>query len=90
MAEKVARGARIAWWAGLAGHVVMLLWFGASGLVAPVWAVACLLAIWVVLLLAGYWLRANHPLWMLVIPAIDVAVWVAGISAGDAFLDWTA
>jgi hypothetical protein len=90
MAEQVARLARVGWWFGLAGHLVMLVWFAASELVAPAWAVAVLLAIWVVLLLVGIRLRANNPLWMLVVPAIDVAIWVAGISAGDAFLDWTA
>jgi hypothetical protein len=90
MSEQVAQRWSVAWWVGLAGHLVMLLWYAASGLVAPPWAVVGLLAIWAALLLVGLRLRAARPLWMLAIPVLDVAIWFGAISAGDAFLGWTA
>lgn len=78
------------WWLGLAGHLVALVWYAASGLVAPPWAVVGLLVIWAVLLVVGLRLRTRRPAWMLVIPVVDVAVWVGVISAGERFLNWTA
>jgi len=78
------------WWLGLAGHLVALVWYAASGLVAPPWAVVGLLVIWAVLLVVGLRLRTRRPAWMLLIPVVDVAVWVGVISAGERFLHWTA
>ena len=83
-------GPIVAWWVGLVAHLVIGIWYGASGLVAPAWAVAALLAVWVVLLVAGLRLRTRRPWWMLFVPVLDVAVWVGVVSAGDAFLGWTA
>jgi hypothetical protein len=80
----------VLWWVGLAGHLVMLVWYASTGLVAPLWAVGGLLVIWAVLLVVGLRLRTRRPAWMLLIPVVDVAVWVAVVSAGDRFLDWTA
>jgi hypothetical protein len=80
----------IAWWVGLLAHLGMGVWYAASGLVAPAWAVVGLLVIWVALLLVGLRLRTRRPWLMLLIPVAAVAIWVAVISAGDAFLDWTA
>jgi hypothetical protein len=88
--DTTPRGARIAWWIGLAGHLVALVWYAASGLVAPAWALACLLAVWVGVLVVAVRLRTRRPLWTLLVPVADIAVWFAAISAGDAFLDWTA
>ncbi len=85
-----ARGTRVAWWIGLLAHLAAGVWFGASGLVAPPWAVAVLLAIWAVLLMVGLKLRRERPYLMLFIPVLDAVIWFAGISAGDAFLGWTA
>ena len=82
--------ARIAWWVGLAGHAAMLIWYAASGLVAPPWAVAVLLAVWAGLLVVGLRLRTRRPWWMLLVPVLAAAIWFAVVSAGDAFLDWSA
>lgn len=82
--------ARVVWWLGLAGHLVMLVWYASSGLVAPLWAVGGLLVIWVVLLVLGLRLRTTRPPWMLAIPVVDVAVWVGVITAGERLLHWTA
>lgn len=90
MAEQVARHWVVAWWVGLIGHLAVLPWYAVSGLLAPPWAVVGLLAIWAVLLLVGLRLRTSRPLWMLAIPALDVAIWFGVMAAGDAFLGWTA
>jgi hypothetical protein len=84
------RGPVVAWWVGLAAHLVIGIWYAASGLVAPPWAVAVLLAIWVLMLIVGLRLRTGHPWWMLAVPVLDVVIWVAIISAGETFLGWTA
>jgi hypothetical protein len=83
-------GKQIAWWVGLLGHVAVLIWYAASGLVAPAWAVVCLLVIWVALLIVGLRLRRTAPAWMLAIPVVAIGIWFAAISAGDKFLGWTA
>jgi hypothetical protein len=79
-----------AWGIGLVGHLVMLVWFAASGLVAPLWAVGGLLLVWAVLLVVGLRLRRRRPALMLLMPVVDVAIWVAVINAGERFLGWTA
>ena len=81
---------QVAWWLGLAGHLAVLIWYAASGLLAPLWAVIGLLVIWVALLGVGLWLRTRRPLWMLAVPVVAVVIWFAVISAGDAWLNWTA
>jgi hypothetical protein len=83
-------GAMVAWWVGLAGHLVGAIWYAASGLVAPPWAVVLLLVIWVALFVVGLRLRTRRPWWMLAVPVLDVVIWVAIVSAGEAFLGWTA
>ena len=91
--ERSARPRRLpmfAWGIGLVGHLVMLVWFAASGLVAPLWAVAGLLVVWAVLLVVGLRLRRRRPALMLLMPILDVAIWVAVINAGERFLGWTA
>lgn len=90
MTEQIAQRSQVAWWVGLAGHLVALPWYAVSGLVAPPWAVVGLLVIWVALLVVGLRLRAIGPAWMLAIPVLDIAIWFGAISAGDAFLGWTA
>jgi hypothetical protein len=91
--ERSARPRRLpmfAWGIGLVGHLVMLVWFAASGLVAPLWAVGGLLLVWAVLLVVGLRLRRRRPALMLLMPVVDVAIWVAVINAGERFLGWTA
>ena len=80
---------RLAAMVGLAAHVAFFVWYAASLLLAPLWAVAGLLAIWTGLLVAAvrWWRR---PLLILMLPVIDAAVWFAVISAGGYFLGWTA
>jgi hypothetical protein len=86
----VSLAARIAWFIGLAAHLAVLIWYVASGLLAPLWAVIGLLAIWVVLLVVGLRLWRARPAWMLAVPVAAVVIWFAVISAGERFLNWTA
>ena len=82
--------ARIVGWLGLAGHAVMLLWYAASGLVAPTWAVLALLVVWAVLLVAAIRLRRTRPALVPIVPLVAALVWLGAVSAGDAWLGWTA
>jgi hypothetical protein len=84
------RGGQIAWWVGLVAHLLAVFWYGASGLVAPTWAVTVLLVIWAVLLAVGLKVRKSSPYLMLLIPVLDAIIWFAAISAGERFLHWTA
>jgi hypothetical protein len=75
---------------GVVGHLVALVWYAASGLVAPVWGVVVLLAVWVVLAVALWRLARRRSGWSAGIPVIDAAFWLAFIEAGAAIFDWTA
>lgn len=75
---------------GVAGMVAVFFPYAASGLVAPYWAVGALLAVWLVLLVVTCRWFMPHPRRTLLMPLVAVAVWFAVISAGGAFLDWTA
>jgi hypothetical protein len=80
----------IAWGVGLAAHLVIGIWYAASGLVSPPWGVGVLLAIWFALLVVGLRLRTRRPWWMLAVPVLDVVIWVAVVTAGETFFGWTA
>jgi hypothetical protein len=77
-------------WMGIVGHVVVLFLYVISGLAVPVWAVGVLLVIWVGLLAVAIALLRTRPPWTLVVPVGAVAIWLAVVSAGDAWLGWTA
>jgi hypothetical protein len=62
----------------------------AAGLMAPGWAVGIFVAVWLVLFGLGcYWIR-RKPLWVVPLPFIAAAIWLGGMSAGGAWLGWTA
>jgi len=90
MTATATRGARVVGWLGLVGHAAIFFWYAASGLVAPGWAVAVLLSLWLALLVVGVWLRRSRPLLTPLVPVAAVLLWFAVIAAGDAWLDWTA
>jgi hypothetical protein len=91
MPETPSLGARIVGVIGFVGHLATLIWYAASGLVAPGWAVAALLVVWVALLVVAIMLwRSGHPAWILLVPVAATAIWFAAISAGETFLHWTA
>jgi hypothetical protein len=77
-------------WIGMAGLVCVLWLYGASALVAPLWAVAVLVALWLVqFVLACRWFR-RRPYAVLALPVVALAVWLAVIFAGEALFGWTA
>jgi hypothetical protein len=82
--------ARVLGWIGIVGHVVVLYLYAISGLAVPVWALGVLLVIWVGLLLLAISLLRTRPAWTLLVPVGAVAIWLAVVSAGDAWLGWTA
>jgi hypothetical protein len=75
---------------GVAGMVAMFFPYAASGLVAPYWAVGVLLVVWLVLTVVTCRWFMPHPRRTLVMPVFAFVVWIGTITAGGAFLDWTA
>jgi len=37
-----------------------------------------------------WWTMRNRPGWTIAIPVLEAAIWFAVISAGEAYLGWTA
>jgi hypothetical protein len=73
----------------LAATVALAPFFVASGLMAPGWAVALFVAVWLTLVVLGVlWIR-RKPLWVVPIPFAAAAIWLGGMSAGGAWLGWT-
>lgn len=59
-----------------------------SGLVAPLWAVVLLIAVWLAAAVASVVTWRRKP-WMPLLAAIGVAaIWVALLSFGGSVLDW--
>ncbi|HEX6967208.1 MAG TPA: hypothetical protein VF174_00040 [Micromonosporaceae bacterium] len=82
--------ARVLGTVGLVGHVFLFFWYLASGLLAPLWAVIGLLAVWAALLGVGIRLMRTRPLLVLLVPVAAFLIWVVVISAGERWLGWTA
>lgn len=81
---------RVIGWLGLAAHLAVGFWYAASGLVAPVWAVAGLLVVWAVLLAVAIRLLRRRPARVPLVPLSAVLIWLAVVSAGGAWLGWSA
>ena len=63
--------------------------FLSSGLMAPLWAVIALIAVWLALFVLGVvWFR-RRPWWTLALPAIAVLIWYGTMTAGETWLCWT-
>ncbi len=77
-------------WVGLVLMLVPLYWFIASGLLAPLWAIVALLALWTGALLWAIRSRRRRPWMVLALPFALMVFWIAFISAGEAWLGWTA
>ena len=70
--------------------VALAPFYFAAGLMAPLWAVIVLAAVWVALFVLGcLWFR-RRPLWTLPLPVVAVLIWWGGLTAGEAWLGWTA
>ncbi len=72
-------------------HVVVgLVFYVASGLVAPLYAIVVLWILWLVLLGALIMLWRRRSWWVLAVPAAAFALWFAILSLGEAVFGWTA
>ena len=72
----------------LAGLLAMSIWFFATGLMAPLWAVTGFIAIWVVLVVLGcLWIR-RHPWRVVLLPVIAAVILFSGLRAGTTLLGW--
>ncbi|WP_238014975.1 hypothetical protein KZZ52_48825 [Dactylosporangium sp. AC04546] len=81
---------RVLGWIGFAAHLATFVWYAASGLLAPGWAVGLLLLAWAALTVVAFRLvRGDRPLWTLVVPVADAAVWFGALSFGESVLGWT-
>jgi hypothetical protein len=77
-------------WLGFAALIATLVFYAASGLLAPGWAVAMLLIIWFASLALAIWLlRARRPLYVLLLPLAACLIWFGVMSAGENWLGWT-
>jgi hypothetical protein len=77
-------------WLGFAALLAMLVFYAASGLLAPGWAVVLLLLVWLALVaVAAVLLRRRHPLWVLLTPIAAWLIWFAALTAGEKWLGWT-
>ncbi len=78
-------------WIGIAGLFCVLWLYGASMLAgAPAAALVVLLLLWVAqFVLACRWF-SRRPYAVLVMPLVALALWLAVLFAGHAFLGWTA
>ncbi len=75
---------------GMIGMACVLFVILASGLVAPLWAVALMSLVWLALLVLGTRWFMTRPWRVALLPLLALVVWVAAVAAGGAFLDWSA
>ena len=64
--------------------------YAASGLVAPVWGVVVLMLVWLALFLLCCLWWTPHPRRLPVVAVGAMVFWFAAVTAGGAWLGWTA
>lgn len=74
---------------GMSLMVSALFLYGASALVAPAWAVAALIAIWVALFVLCCLWWTPHPKRLVVVAIGAVVFWFAALTSGGAWLGWS-
>lgn len=75
---------------GMGGMAAVLFLYAASGLLTPPWAVAGLVAVWLVAFVVACRWWSRRPGWVPFLPVALVAVWFAVVNAGGAWLGWSA
>lgn len=77
-------------WIGLVLFIGTGFVYAVSGLVAPLWGVLTLWAIWLGLaVLLRHWWKAS-PAMVLLVPCLAVGLWAVVLWIGDVAFDWTA
>ncbi len=92
MTTDVARGSGplvVAVSAGLA-HLAIGLFYLASGLVAPLWAVIVLDVWWIVLAVVLVRMAMRRSWWTPLVPLVALATWYLVLWIGNDVLGWTA
>ena len=74
----------------MAGMAAVLFLYGASGLLAPWWAVVALLVVWFALFVTACRWWTPRPTWVPLLPVLALVLWFAVMTAGGAWLGWTA
>jgi hypothetical protein len=91
MTEQVRTG-----WATAAAVVASIamvpvaFFYAASGLVVPGPYLYLLWVVLAVLIVVGVRLARRHSYWVLAVPVVGGLLWWATLTAGEAWLDWTA
>ena len=75
---------------GMAFMAAVLFLYGVSGLLAPWYAVAALLVVWLVLFVVACRWWSTRPTWVPLVPAAATLLWFLVMVAGAAWLGWTA
>lgn len=75
---------------GMGGIATMAFLYFFSGLVAPLWAVVVLVAIWVVGFALGCRWFMTRPVRVFVVPLVLAVIWFATILVGAQLLGWKA
>lgn len=70
-------------------HLIVGVFVFSSGLIAPAWAVAGLVLLWLVAAVA-LWRVRRRPIVALLVPLVTAGLWWAAVTAGDVWLGWTA
>ena len=82
--------ARVAGIVGLAAHLLTVVLYLGSPLVAPPLGVLALAVGWLLLLVVAIRLRRERPWFTLLVPVVSIAFWVAALSLGELLFGWTA
>lgn len=74
---------------GVLLHLMVGFFVLFTGLIAPPWAAATLITVWIGM---GWllWRWRHTPIRALLVPVVTAAIWFAAITAGDVWLGWTA
>ena len=75
---------------GMAGMACAFFLYAASGLVAPWWGVALLLLVWLALFVVACAWWTPHPGRLPALAVAAIAFWFVAVTAGGAWLGWTA
>lgn len=77
-------------WVGIVGHVAVGYLYLSAGLVAPLYGILILWALWVGLLVVAIWLLRKHPVLTIIVPLLALGILFGGLALGEGLLGWQA